>query len=108
MYHLGNEFYGTGQAFLFRFVEEEEEEQWQRVVVYKWSGVNRYIQLCDAGRRIIAFGGGGDEGVFGLCIEDDFRRGTTGQCETFQNEPLCEEGYFDVLDLEVWGFTLDF
>lgn len=107
MYHLGNEFYGTGQAFLFRFVEEEEE-RWRRVVVYKWSGINRYIQLCDAGRRIIAFGGGGDEGVFGLCIEDDFRRGTTGQCETFQNEPLCEEGYFDVLDLEVWGFALDF
>ncbi|KAL3787817.1 hypothetical protein HJC23_003566 [Cyclotella cryptica] len=106
MYRQGNEFYGTGQACLFRFVEEEDRRE--RAVVYKWSGANRYIQLCDAGKRIIAFGGGGNEGVFGLCIEDDFRRGTTGQCETFQNEPLCEEGYFDVMDLEVWGFTLDF
>jgi hypothetical protein len=96
-----HEFYGTGQTCLFRFTQRE-------VKVYPWSGVNRYIQLCDSTKKIIAFGGGGDEGVFGLAIEDDFRRGTTGHCETFRNEPLCEEGYFDVVDLEVWGFTLDF
>mmetsp|Transcript_713 Transcript_713/g.949 ORF Transcript_713/g.949 Transcript_713/m.949 type:complete len:92 (-) Transcript_713:35-310(-) len=78
------------------------------VVIYKWSGANRYIQLCDAYKRTVAFGGGGDDGDFGLCIEDDFRRGTTGHCSTFENDALCEEGYFDVVDLEVWGFTLDF
>ncbi|KAL7514810.1 hypothetical protein ACHAXN_012131 [Cyclotella atomus] len=97
-----HEFYGTGQACLFQYTSQNQ------VKVYKWSGANRYVQLCDSTKRIIAFGGGGDEGVFGLCIEDDFRRGTTGHCETFQNEPLCQEGYFDVVDLEVWGFKLDF
>eukprot|EP00956_Cyclotella_meneghiniana_P042811 scaffold249325_cov73-Cyclotella_meneghiniana.AAC.4 len=100
--HHAHEFYGTGQACLFRYTHHNN------VMRYKWSGANRYIQLCDSTKRTIAFGGGGDEGVFGLCIEDDFRRGTTGHCETFQNEPLCEEGYFDVVDLEVWGFRLDF
>ena len=107
-------FYGSAQACLFRFpgfggsgsnlVSLDENE----VVIYKWTGANRYIQLCDASKRAVAFGGGGHDGDFGLCIEDDFRRGTTGHCSTFENEPLCEEGYFDVVDLEMWGFTLDF
>lgn len=107
-------FYGSAQACLFRFPRfgntllSAEEESSSELLIYKWTGANRYIQLCDAAKRAVAFGGGGDEGDFGLCIEDDFRRGTTGHCSTFGNEPLCEEGYFDVVDLEVWGFTLDF
>ncbi|KAL7437282.1 hypothetical protein ACHAXH_005682 [Discostella pseudostelligera] len=125
-----SEYYGSAQAFLFRFpnyvssksLSDEEKEEGENhaveievgesnendVIIYKWSGANRYIQLCDASRKTIAFGGGGEEGDFGLCIEDDFRRGTSGHCSTFENEALCEEGYFFVMDLEVWGFTLDF
>jgi len=125
-----SEYYGSAQAFLFRFPNyvssksspDEEKDQGENdaveievgesnendVIIYKWSGANRYIQLCDASRKTIAFGGGGEEGDFGLCIEDDFRRGTSGRCSTFENEALCEEGYFFVMDLEVWGFTLDF
>jgi len=108
-----NEFYGSAQACLFRFPNHgsgrgSDSRQGDKVTIYKWSGANRYIQLCDASKRTLAFGGGGDEGDFGLCIEDDFRRGTTGHCSTFENEALCEEGYFDVMDLEVWGFALDF
>ena len=106
LHHQAHEFYGTGQACLFRFMNSSHKSP--KLEIYKWSGANRYVQLCDLSKRIVAFGGGGDEGVFGLCIEDDFRRGTTGHCETFNNDPLCEEGYFDVVDLEVWGFTLDF
>jgi hypothetical protein len=115
-------FYGSAQACLFRFphcggngdlIDEDTSSSAalssdDEVVIYKWTGANRYIQLCDAAKRTVAFGGGGDDGDFGLCIEDDFRRGTTGHCSTFENEALCEEGYFDVVDLEVWGFTLDF
>jgi len=113
-----HDFYGSAQACLFKFPnyigggEVESLNQHKRgvnkIIIYKWSGANRYIQLCDVAKRTVAFGGGGDEGDFGLCIEDDFRRGTTGHCSTFENDPLCEEGFFDVMDLEVWGFTLDF
>ena len=112
-----HDFYGSAQACLFKFPNyigdgEVESSNQQRgvnkIIIYKWSGANRYIQLCDVAKRTVAFGGGGDEGDFGLCIEDDFRRGTTGHCSTFENDPLCEEGFFDVMDLEVWGFTLDF
>ncbi|KAL7531516.1 hypothetical protein ACHAXR_004087 [Thalassiosira sp. AJA248-18] len=67
--------------------------------------------VFDATRRIIAFGGGDSDGGldegFGLCLEDGFARGTTAKCAAFRNEPLVSEqdGVFDVLDVEVWGFV---
>jgi len=103
-----NSFYGSAQACLFRFPNYGSGRREDKISIYKWSGANRYIQLCDFGKRTVAFGGGGTGGGFGLCIEDDFRRGTTGHCSTFENEALCEEGYFDVMDMEVWGFALDY
>ena len=110
--HQSHEFYGSAQACLFRFLGGpggvSGRDTTAGVRVYKWTGANRYIQLCDQSKRSIAFGGGGNEGEFGLCIEDDFRRGTTGHCSTFENDPLCDAGYFDIQDLEVWGFTLAF
>lgn len=72
--------------------------------VYRWSGKNRYIQLCDSHNKMIAFGGGGDDGAFGVCVQDDFQRGSTGPCDTFDNDPLCESGSFDVVDVEFWEF----
>ena len=62
-------------------------------------------------RRILAFGGGNSNGQsdegFGLCLEDGFARGTTASCAAFNNEPLVsnQDGVFDVLDVEVWGFV---
>ena len=109
--HQAHDFYGSAQACLFRFPnygKQHEGKGANKALIYKWSGANRYIQLCDVAKRTVAFGGGGDEGDFGLCVEDDFRRGTTGHCSTFENEPLCEEHVFDILDVEVWTFTLDF
>ena len=107
-----NDFYGSAQACLFRFdssgASDATTEDNISISVYRWSGINRYIQLCDSTKRALAFGGGGDDGYFGLCIEDDFKRGTTGYCSTFENEALCEDGYFEIEDLEVWGFILDF
>uniref|UniRef100_A0A7S2NUQ3 Oxidation resistance protein 1 n=1 Tax=Leptocylindrus danicus TaxID=163516 RepID=A0A7S2NUQ3_9STRA len=94
----GNTFYGTGQAMLYRIMDDNQ------VKIYKWSGMNRYIQLCDTTDKRIAMGGGGTGGNFGLCVEEDFSRGSTGRCQTFENEPLCEGGEFDVLDFEVYGF----
>jgi len=89
-------FYGSAQAFLFKY-------QNNTISTYKWTGVNRYIQFCDSTSKAIAMGGGG--GHFGLCVEDDFRRGSTGRCETFGNDPLMDEEQFNVLELEIWGFV---
>ena len=74
------------------------------IQVYKWTGKNRYIQLCDMSHKMIAFGGGGDDGAFGLCVQEDFQRGSTGPCDTFDNQPLCPEDNFDIVDVEFWEF----
>mmetsp|Transcript_42956 Transcript_42956/g.130715 ORF Transcript_42956/g.130715 Transcript_42956/m.130715 type:complete len:519 (-) Transcript_42956:125-1681(-) len=99
-------FYGSAQACLWRILPANGE-----VKAYKWSGMNRYIQLVDVRSKMLAFGGGGNAGEFGLCVEDDFRRGSTGTCGTFGNEPLCDHadgGSFEVVDVECWGFLSGF
>jgi hypothetical protein len=72
--------------------------------VYRWTGKNRYIQLCEVSSKKIAFGGGGDDGAFGVCVQEDFQRGSTGPCDTFDNDPLCEDGSFDIVDVEFWEY----
>jgi hypothetical protein len=77
-----------------------------KVKSYKWTGINRYVQLCDINNKKLAFGGGGEDGAFGLCVEQDFQVGTTGSCSTFNNEPLCDQEKFDIVDMEIYGFLL--
>lgn len=97
--HQGNpEFYGSAQAFLFRVVNEGAK-------IYGWTGANRYIQFIDFKHTMLALGGGGDVGAFGLCVANDFQKGSSGNCATFENEPLCTEGNFDILDVECYGFV---
>ncbi len=100
---VGAAFYGSCQASLFKINKRNGDVQ-----VFKWSGCNRYVQVCDVHAKLLAFGGGGKDGSFGLCVEDDFAVGTTGRCETFNNEPLCDEGRFEILNVECWGFMPDF
>lgn len=100
---VGAAFYGSCQASLFKINKKTGEVQ-----VFPWTGSNRYVQVCDIHAKLLAFGGGGKEGSFGLCIEDDFSVGTTGKCETFDNDPLCEEGRFEILNVECWGFITAF
>ena len=73
-------FYGGAQACLFSLIPGTDQ-----LNVYKWTGKNRYIQLCDVSHKMFAFGGGGDDGMFGLAVEEDFQRGSTGPCDTFDN-----------------------
>lgn len=101
--HLQASYYGSAQASLFSIDQKSGE-----VKIYKWTGKNRYIQLCDPDHRLIALGGGGKDCAFGLCVEDDFRVGSTGPCETFGNESLCGQEQFDILNVECWGFMAEF
>ena len=110
---LGATFYGSAQASLWRIESKNDNtggsgSSGSKVVVYKWTGANRYIQLCDPQAKLLALGGGGDDGEFGLCVENDFQRGSTGSCETFGNEPLCSQDRFDIVDLECYGFPAGF
>ena len=84
-----------------------EDNNKVHVIVYKWTGVNHLIQACDSEKKNLALGGGGKKGNFGLCINGDLKKGSTGRCETFDNEPLTGDGRecFDILDIEIWGFS---
>jgi len=111
-------YYGSGQSFLFKISKAKSEDvsfaphnsvqETEQIVAFKWTGANRYVQLCDPNKKLIAMGGGGITGSFGLCLADDFSVGSSGPCETFGNEPLASQEHFDILDVEVWGFTTAF
>ena len=92
-------YFGGHEACLFKVVGGKVKE-------FKWTGQNRYIQLCDIQHQMLAFGGGGDDGAFGLSVEKDFQVGSTGPCLTFNNEPLCDQENFEIVDLEIFGFLL--
>ena len=98
---VGASFYGSALSCLFSLDKDSGE-----IKVFKWTGKNRYIQVCDVYTKLLAFGGGGKEGEFGLALEDDFRRGSTGPCETFDNPPLCKQDRFEIMNFEVWGFAV--
>jgi hypothetical protein len=101
-------FYGLGQACLFSCHQPQQQRDGDGAAallqVYKWTGANRYLQVCDATSRMICIGGGGDS--FGICLEQDFSVGSTGPCDTFANAPLCRQENFQVLNMEVYGFLL--
>jgi len=77
----------------------------QVLKIYKWTGKNEYFQLCSVSDQRLAFGGGGVDGNFGLCVERDFACGSSGYCETYGNEPLAREPTFHVEDMEVYGIS---
>ena len=94
-------YYGIGgRSFLFSVNEKSLEN---KLNVYRWTGENNYNQICNASQQRIAMGGG--ENGFGLCLEDNFARGSTEHCATYCNDPLVSGGYFDIVELEVFGFT---
>lgn len=107
-------FYGGATACLFKVIPAPENDNAAaaaaslstKVKYFRWSGANRYVQLCDVSNKMLAFGGGGRDGAFGLCVEQDFQVGSTGPCATFENEPLCDQENFDIVDMEIYGFML--
>ena len=77
---VGASFYGSALSCLFSFDTDQDTDE---TLIFKWTGKNRYIQVCNVHAKVLAFGGGGKDGEYWLCVEDDFRRGSTGPCETF-------------------------
>lgn len=93
-------FFGTGTSFLFSLRTLDKEDPIQ---IFRWQGVNEYSQLCRKGDGCVGMGGGG--GCFGIFLQEDFTKGSSGACNTFGNTtPLTSSPLFDVLNLEVYGF----
>ena len=108
---------GSLYRFLFRVLPDDT------LRVYKWSGKNDYVALCEP--EYISFGGGyvlcylsfyqaysslSSDGHYGLYLDDTLSDGSSARCPTFDNEPLCSPGprqgenvTFECVGLEVWG-----
>jgi TLD len=93
-------YYGNGSSFLFSSSPQRHDG---KLNIYKWVGANDYCQLCDIPAGRIALGGGGN---FGLVLQDNFLRGSSGPCATFENPSLVPgRGSFDVVEFEVYGIV---
>lgn len=86
-------YYGSGESFLFTFKND-------RFVKYIWTRNNSYFQLSNFDG--LAMGGGHH---FGLFIDGDLHRGSSDHCETFGSATLSGHKTFDVVNVEVWGFS---
>jgi hypothetical protein len=94
------QYYGNGSSFLFSSFPLRQDG---KLNVYKWVGANDYCQLCDIPSGRIALGGGGN---FGLILQDNFMRGSSGRCATFENSCLVPGmGNFDLIEFEVYGIV---
>ncbi len=94
-------YYGRGASFLFSDFPPKPD---RKLTFYKWVGANDYCQLCDVQAGRLALGGGGN---FGLVVDNNFQKGTTGSCATFNNPSLVPGigGSFDVVEFEVYGIV---
>lgn len=99
---LNNKFEGAPNTFLFSLLPIES--------FYKWTQKNEFLVFGKdsmengKSRKSISFGAGG-EGP-GLFIDDDLFYGSSYQCETFENQPLCGKSItFTILKIEIYKFT---
>jgi len=93
-------YYGSGESFLWKMQKDDS------LHVYKWTGKNDYVALCEP--EYISFGGG--DGHYGLYLDDTLSDGSSARCPTYDNDPLCSPGprqgeaiTFECVGLEVWG-----
>jgi hypothetical protein len=103
-------YYGTGQSFVFCDHPavlpgyDADLDPSKELSLYSWSGDNNYCQICNVGEQKLAMGGVGD---FGLIIQENFNRGQTGRCRTYNNPPLTPDlaGLFEIESFEVYGLA---
>jgi len=90
-WHIDKYFYGTGESFIFSYYNTTLMD------VYRWNGGPEYFMWSDDSS--IALGGGEK---LGLYIYEDFTKGKTNKCLSFNNKPLTSVE-FNIDYLEVWG-----
>lgn len=98
---ISEHYYGTGESFLFKF-KPNTAEAILELKVYQWSGENDFIVKGNPDSLVL---GGGEDGQFGLWIDDQFYHGSSYMCKTFNNECLSSKADFICNGVEVWGFV---
>lgn len=85
-------YYGTGDTFVWHV------DQNKRFHRHGWTGVNNFFSYST--RTKLAFGGGNN---FAISIDEELRKGTSGQCETFDSPRFTKNEDYMCMVFEVWS-----
>ena len=98
--------FGTGESFLFALKPDRQ--------VYRWVGCQSSTRgstkayqdyFIHADDERLQLGGSQEPLNIGLSIGHDLNEGGSRQCDTFANQPLSLGEAFQIMDIEVFGFT---
>ncbi|CDZ97826.1 Oxidation resistance protein [Phaffia rhodozyma] len=99
-------YFGGGDCFLFKFhpfpnTVPGKESHLGGLEIFKWTGKNQYMCLCES--TFMSLGGG--DGKYGLYLDSQMYDGISQTCPAFDNEVLCSgpDGKFECVGVEVWG-----
>lgn len=91
-FELRDNFFGTGECFVFKFKDQE-------LYVYHATTANNLY--CFADEDGFGMGSGGRYGLF---IDKELKKGASYTCKTYNNEVLSDDHHFKIFKLEIWGF----
>lgn len=98
--------FGTGESFLFTLKPERQ--------VFKWVGYQTAAKGCTkayedyfiyADDERLQMGGSLEPLNIGLSIQQDLNEGSTRPCDTYASQPLSSSEHFQIMEIEVFGFT---
>ena len=93
--HCSENFYGTGECFVFTFFKSE------RIHCFHSSGVNDLYVRTDEDSISL----GASNNLYSIFIKGDFNSGFTGSTQTFKNPLLTDNTQFNIIKMEIWTFT---
>lgn len=92
-------YFGNGETFLFTLEPEKKIHRW--VGTRKANTQVNQEMFVRVSPEKISIGGGNS---IGLSINASLTNGSSGRCDTFENEPLAKTNDFEISNLEIIGF----
>ncbi|KAF1747903.1 hypothetical protein GCK72_024369 [Caenorhabditis remanei] len=99
-----SKYWGTGESYVFRMNKDMELPE-----IYQWVGNSPDVTSSDcpqyfmsATDKSFVIGSGGSDAIR---IDEELTHGMTGPSNTFNSPKLCDEGAFDIYELEVFHVT---
>uniref|UniRef100_A0A1I7TAY2 Rab-GAP TBC domain-containing protein n=1 Tax=Caenorhabditis tropicalis TaxID=1561998 RepID=A0A1I7TAY2_9PELO len=99
-----SKYWGTGESYVFRMNKQMDLPE-----IYTWVGNSPDVSSSDcpqyfmsATDKSFVIGSGGCDAIR---IDEELTHGMTGPSTTFNSPQLCEEGAFDIYELEVFHVT---
>ncbi|XP_069104836.1 GTPase-activating protein skywalker-like [Argopecten irradians] len=93
-------YFGTGETFIFTLSPKKQRYSW--VGLLQEDIPNTANMFLAGDNSMLTVGGGNGEAIQ---LDANLHHCRTEKCDTFQNEPLCEEQDFTCKVVEVYGFV---